>query len=254
MPDSRASYEAPRGWSDAFAALPLETPPPGGWEALSRRLPAARRTRRPYWIAIAAALALAAVIPASRWGNQETPSAPSPLAAAPSLPVAAAPGPTPAATAAATDRPHPAVPASAVEAFPAPAAPPRIAHASRASAASPAKPRDSGSTARAQAAMDASHASLETLYAESARLEAVLAQLQEPRVASAAAAALSADLQDRIADIDSALSEPGMPSASQLDLWQQRVDALRQLTGMETTQRWMAAQGAATEGPWTQVY
>jgi hypothetical protein len=95
---------------------------------------------------------------------------------------------------------------------------------------------------------------LENLYAESARLEAILAQLQEPRAASATATALSAELQDRIADIDGALSQPDVPSTSQLDLWQQRIDALRQLTGVETTQRWMAAQGTATEGPLAQVY
>jgi hypothetical protein len=97
-------------------------------------------------------------------------------------------------------------------------------------------------------------ARLENLHAESARLEAVLAQLQEPSAASATAAALSADLQDRIADIDGVLSQSDIPSTSQLDLWQQRVDALRQLTGVETTQRWMAAQGTATEGPLAQVY
>lgn len=52
----------PAGWRDAFAALPLEDAPAGGWNAIARQLDA--RRRRPRWmlpLAAAAVLALAVV-------------------------------------------------------------------------------------------------------------------------------------------------------------------------------------------------
>lgn len=59
---------APQDWRDAFSALPLEAPPPGGWEALSARLdarrpaPATSRPARPArWTRWAAGMAAAAV-------------------------------------------------------------------------------------------------------------------------------------------------------------------------------------------------
>lgn len=64
---------SPRDWRDAFAALPPEPPPPGGWRAMEARLDAragvdrgAARTpsrRWPLWAASAAALALAVALP-----------------------------------------------------------------------------------------------------------------------------------------------------------------------------------------------
>src|SRR5690606_775606 len=71
----------PRDWCDAFAALPPESPPPGGWRALSARLdaraggsPAVRVRRRwPLWAASAAALALAIALP-WRMSDEMTPS------------------------------------------------------------------------------------------------------------------------------------------------------------------------------------
>ncbi|HRO27157.1 MAG TPA: hypothetical protein PLD19_06940 [Luteimonas sp.] len=72
MPDHPAPAP-PRDWRDAFAALPPETPPPGGWGAitapLDARAPAARtsRSRRsgrwPLWAASAAVLVIAVVLP-----------------------------------------------------------------------------------------------------------------------------------------------------------------------------------------------
>lgn len=267
MPDSRASYETPRGWGEAFAALPMEAPPADAWTSIARRLPQpqpdARRRRRPYWLAMAAAIALAMVIPVFQWIERENPEtlpasssvATAPVAPAPSSnssagsvestivadesqPVAMLPMP---------DSTSPSLPTTAT----ATATAPRIDTSAKTGESLPASPSDPAAEA---AAMAEQHRQLENLYAESARLEAVLAQLQEPRVASATAATLSAELQDHIADIDGALSQPDVPSTSQLDLWQQRVDALRQLTGVETTQRWMAAQGTATDGPLAHVY
>lgn len=280
MPDSRASFDTPHSWEDAFAALPLESPPAGTWTSLARRLPRrppdSRRTGRPYWYAMAAAVALAAVIPVFRWTANETPSVSSPVATAPtpstpqptpqptSQSASAAASPVspdvaPSASAAVADQPQSMAQLSALEnsasstpATATAAAVPRVDKPARSRKAPPSPPQESAVRAVAIAAEQRGR--LENLYAESARLEAVLAQLHEPRVASATSAALSAELQDRIADIDGALSQPDVPSTSQLDLWQQRVDALRQLTGVETTQRWMAAQGTATEGSLAQVY
>ena len=62
---------APRSWHDALAALPLETPPPGGWQAVAARLDARRRRPWPLWAASAAALALAIALP---WRLQQVPS------------------------------------------------------------------------------------------------------------------------------------------------------------------------------------
>lgn len=270
MPDSHASYDTPHGWEDAFAALPLEAPPAGTWTSIARRLPRRppdlRRGRRPYWYAMAAAVTLAAVIPVFRWTANETPPVSNPVATAPtpstSQSTSAAASPVspdvaPSVSAVVVDQPQSTAQLSAPEnsapSIPATAtAAPRIDKPTRSRKALPIPPQESAVRAVAIAAEQ--HGRLENLYAESARLEAVLAQLHEPRVASATSAALSAELQDRIADIDGALSQPDVPTTSQLDLWQQRVDALRQLTGVETTQRWMAAQGTATEGPLAQMY
>ena len=59
---------APRDWRQALSGLPLEAPPPGGWEALSARLDARRpapATSRPVrgtrWMRWAAGMAAAAV-------------------------------------------------------------------------------------------------------------------------------------------------------------------------------------------------
>ena len=79
------------------------------------------------------------------------------------------------------------------------------------------------------------------LYTESARLEAVLAQLPDTTVGNVAMLAVSADLQDQVAHIDLALSQPALQESARVALWQQRVDTLRQLTGVEATQRWQVA-------------
>lgn len=175
----------PRDWREAFSALPLESPPPGGWDALSSRLDARNpdrmtprvrgRTHWPRWAAgaAAAAVALAIVLP---W---------------------------------------PTVPDTA------PAPPPGTAASAAASADDP----------------------LEPLYAESARLEYLLAISRDERVSSATAAVLSETLEERLASIDAALAQPGLDQESQLALWQQRVDSLRALTGFESNRRWLVAQG-----------
>ncbi|TQD45595.1 hypothetical protein FKV25_07960 [Lysobacter aestuarii] len=81
------------------------------------------------------------------------------------------------------------------------------------------------------------------LYEESARLEAVVALARDDGMSSATAAAMTTAIDARIGGIDASLSEPGLLPDARLQLWQARVDALRDLAGLETTQRLMAAQG-----------
>ncbi len=94
---------------------------------------------------------------------------------------------------------------------------------------------------------------LEALHAESAQLEALVAYARDERVASASALAVAGELDTRIGTIDAALRQPQLPAAQQLELWQQRVDALRALAGFESTQRWLAAQGERYDGALVRV-
>lgn len=57
MPDLTSRPTDPlAGWHEAFAALPLEDAPAGGWDAVARRLDTRRRI--PRWLPLAAAAAL----------------------------------------------------------------------------------------------------------------------------------------------------------------------------------------------------
>ena len=265
MPDAgdfetRNAPASPPGWGDAFAALPVETPTAAGWERVQARLPAATmprvRRRWPLWVATAAALALVAAVPwrmlppapdrHSREGGNPASlahSSRSPARSALSssgsdhanasqagmaserkaldsrlrgndeqMPIAARHG-----------KPHRAT---------------RVAPAQRPvrTAAEPA-----GTTRLA--AEDAIGQPIESLHAESAQLEQLLAMVRDERVASATSVALSSDLDDHIAGIDSALAQPGLDAVDRDRLWQQRVDALRQLVGIETTNRLLSARG-----------
>ena len=101
--------------------------------------------------------------------------------------------------------------------------------------------RPAGSTRIA--AHDQVAADLEPLYAQSAQLEGLLALARDDRVASGTSAALSDELDARVAGIDAALIQPGLSEGQRADLWNQRVDALQQLVGIEATNRLYAARG-----------
>lgn len=233
MPDSRAPEHRLHGWDDAFAALPLETPPADGWRRLATRLPApapsrASRWRRPAF-AVAATVTLAAVIPLALWRTQQTVVIPaSPVAQpSPASPEAAVADSRVASTS--TSAP------TAADDPPGTAAPPSGVQASRL----PASARRAATAARAPEA-----ASLDALYAESAQLEAVLAQLPDGGAQNATALTLSADLHDQVAYIDAALSQPALTRDTRNRLWRERVDTLRQLTGVQATPHWQVAQAA----------
>ena len=84
---------------------------------------------------------------------------------------------------------------------------------------------------------------MEPLYAESARLEALLALARDDRAASATAIALGSDFEARVAGIDAALTQPSLSAQRRLDLGRQRVSALRAYASFESTQRARAASG-----------
>lgn len=225
MPDSRAREPLPRDWGDAFGGLPLETPPEGAWQRVAIALPPApapdhrTRWRRPA-LALAATAFFAAVVPLLHWRttvHSPLPSQPAPLPEiATSAPLVATPEP-------------PARASIAAE-----------AQDASTSARAPAS-RARQTPERALQARQHDPARLDALYTESARLEAVLAQLPDTTVGNVAMLAVSADLQDQVAHIDLALSQPALQESARAALWQQRVDTLRQLTGVEATQRWQVA-------------
>jgi hypothetical protein len=99
-----------------------------------------------------------------------------------------------------------------------------------------------------------SHGStLDRLYTESARLEALVTYARDEQVASGSAAALSARYDARIADIDAALGQPGLSAERQRTLWQARVDTLRALATFEANRRWLATQGERYDGTLARV-
>lgn len=83
---------------------------------------------------------------------------------------------------------------------------------------------------------------LADLIAESAQLEALLAATSMS-TASAPALALGADLEDQLAGIDAQLSGVALDATQEQQLWRQRLALLRELTGLQTTQQWLAARG-----------
>lgn len=271
MPDASTSRPPlPSGWSEAFAALPAETPPAGGWERVARALPV-RHRRWPALVALAAALALVAIVPLRRATQDAAPSAP--LAHAPATPDSGrASGVRPApvepikpAQVAAGFRSEPnsadvanrhtkviadvgtgsaTTPASEPANAPATAAAEASTRPSTGTtdaaqlAASPAP------TSRDETVEPAASPELERLYAESAQLEGLLALTRDGGgVANGAVAMLSDDLATRVAQIDAALMQPSLDSERRLALWRERVDALRQAAAFESTQRLLAARG-----------
>ncbi|WP_334180228.1 hypothetical protein [Pseudoxanthomonas sp.] len=233
MPDSRTREPMPRDWRDAFGAVPLEAPPEHGWQRVAAALPPMRapvrtvRWHRPA-LALVATAFFAAVIPLMHWRAVETTP---PLQRSPNVVATTGASTTPPATAIET-----ATPASAPPIAPETSAPGRVA----------ATPRVR------RAAERAAPTRLDALYTESARLEAVLAQLPDSSAGNVAALAVSAELEDQVTHIDLALSQPALPDVTRTALWEQRVDTLRQLTGVEATQRWQVALN--DDGAYSAIY
>ena len=276
MPDdfahTTAMDGAPRSWGEAFASLPMETPDGDGWRRLSNRLDAPvarqramRRERRTNWligVASAAVLVLAAWSPLSQWlrGDEARPAV---VAAVPDVPGVQGPaaplrtGPrvaAPAIIAAVPDR---------TTASEAPRSQTQVAATHRNTAR---KHRPQGELARIEqtpatqpvaagtstptapeSANTAQTDPLQQLKAQSAQLEALVALARDERVGNASNALLSGELDAGIAVVDAALSQSDLSPSRRQELWQQRVDLLQQLAGVEATSRWLAAQGASNE-------
>lgn len=286
MPDARPPEvaAAPQDdWGQALAALPLESPPPGNWDRIARQLPRKRSPAR-IWVpaALAASLALLLVAP---WKTQP-PATPASTgvastqqdvapAARPPLELAAPPLESAQVDVAANDvassdvgtRTH----AVATEPTTAPRHNRDAQQRQVASAQTDATvPAHAASTEKQGATRERLAAEMpptkpvsadvpappsqEDLYAESARLEALLSQIRDDRVSSATAMALSAELHDRISGIDAALSQPDLDAGQRLGLWRERVATLQRMTGVESTQRWMAANGYRADGQVAQIY
>jgi hypothetical protein len=202
MPDDNRTHDrhhggkrAPGDWNAAFAAMPLERPDTDAWAGIAARLPTTRKHSP--WIArvaIAAALALAVIVPLRMLG----PAAPDAGGDGPAQVASTQPTPTQA---------------------PTPATDP-----------------------------------LETLYAQSAQLEGLLALARDENVATGAALELNADLDAQLATIDAELRQPGLAADRQLALWRDRVDTLRSAVSFESTRRLLAANGERYDGALVQVY
>lgn len=244
-------------WAAAFAALPQETPSADGWQRMQTRLlaatPSGRRTRWPLWLAAAASLALAVAIPMRMRPDATTApvAVTDPVAARASMAQAdidpVIPEPPPAAASSPTSV---AVP-------PATAAPSTIARVHKPRRGTVVKPSQRPIRTAAQpadatllAATDTANttdasapASLELLYAQSAQLEGLLALVRDERVSSGTAAALADSLDTEVASIDAALGQADVTPQHRDALWRDRIETLRQLVGIETTQRLYAARG-----------
>ncbi len=211
MPDSN--------WSEAFSALPTETPEPMGWERLQARLPASTPEARrswPRWLAAAAVLAIAVAIPLALMRPAVPHAAKSNVAK----------------TVAPTSNAMPPVltPAADPTPKPAPSRNRRVATAMKASHASPPRRIATGDA-------------LEPLYHQSAQLEALLAMARDEQVAGGVSTALSDDLGAQISRIDNRLSQADLQPQQRATLWHQRIDTLQQLVGIAATDRLYSARG-----------
>ena len=110
----------------------------------------------------------------------------------------------------------------------------------------PAAGNAQGTSARQQAATRSE--TLEQVHAESARLEALLQYARDGRMASGAAAVMTADFDARITAIDAALVRPGLSSEQRMQLWRERVGMLRDFASFESTRRLLAASGERYDG------
>lgn len=259
MPDaSDPRGHAPLGWGDAFAALPPEAPPADAWSRLSARLDARavsrhhgrrRFARAAGWLGAATAAALALVV---AWPRHDAPQA-APIArdaVTPSVALVADPASKPATTAMpahASASPALAAGSNAPKRDATAIALPKVVEAARkprlATRGAPARGKASQPKAGTGAPAADGDARLDALYAESARLEALLAAARDDRVASASAALLAGALDAQVAGIDASLAQSGLDATQRTALWQSRVDALRQAAGFESTQRVLASQG-----------
>ncbi|GEM_PF-2789093 len=226
----------PRDWHEAFASLPLEAPPEGAMQRFAGQLrhAPARPRRRP--AAIAAMVCLLAAGPALMLLRQppKTTVAPPPAttAATRAPDLEQPPAPRAQATAAARGTGTPGA-----HATPTQAAPQGVASI---------QPRAAATVAPA--------GDIDRLHVESARLEALLAELSDGTGGDGVQLALASSLQAQVAGIDEALSQAGLDEPARTGLWRERVDALTQLTSLAADRRLAALYGSGVDYALLPVY
>lgn len=255
MRDHSIPGQEPRNWSQAFSALPLESPGDRPWPAIAASVVTSQKGQhRPLrWMAAAAVLALAIAVPLAWLQTDSTVDVPAMASGKPQADAAVTSSSKATEGSANTDAaPTPggaeaaqvSVPASTTDGSKQAAvrgddSKPAVAAATTISP-SPASPASVAQEPQAEA--------LPALYAQSAQLEAVLAQVQDGRVASGPAAAVAAEYESSLALIDAALADPALPDAQRPVLWSERVNSLRQLVDFESSQRWLTARGERYDG------
>ncbi len=265
----------PRDWREAFAALPQDAPDASRWPAIERTLAQAaaarnivRARRRRIGLALAAGLCALALLPFAlrRPVDIRPPAAadtPRSASTAASHPTQRTPAPstTPreasAPVAVADTHPQQATPPRLRTARPAPPHERRRALATRRDATSTPRTVATAMEARADVPANGTTAaaedSLDTLYAASAQLEALLTLTRDPRVDSGPAAALAGGYDAEIAAVDAQLAQPALSADEQRRLWRARVDLLQQATGLESQLRVLAASGRRLDGALVRV-
>ena len=255
----------PSGWSDAFAALPLETPPVSRWPQIAARLDAPHPERKHrHWLALAAGLCALAALPlawtlrdAGKQGENEDGAYDDTTVVA--TPRIDPPGEAQIGSVVEAPTENPAsLPPSATDAEPADRRDARrerrlATTTTTTTTAAEAASAPSDPESAAVASEDAPGTTLESLYAASSQLETLLALTRDTRVESGPAAALAGALDAELATIDAQLAQPGLEAMQQRALWQARVDTLRHATDFETQQRVLSAQGRSYEGALVRV-
>jgi len=117
----------------------------------------------------------------------------------------------------------------------------------------PVLPGENGSLV--QATPESPESRLQTLMAESARLEHVLAAMRDDdRAGAATGLLLDLEFEDQLRGLDTALAREDLAPEQRLLLWRQRVDLLRDYTGLQGTRQWLAADGGQLEGELVAVF
>lgn len=91
-------------------------------------------------------------------------------------------------------------------------------------------------------------ADVEALMAESARLEHLVSAVSPQGMASASGTLLGLEFEDRLQQIDTALSDPALGPDGRAALWQLRVSLLREYAGFQGTRQYLAADGSTVDG------
>ncbi|HEX4853341.1 hypothetical protein [Arenimonas sp.] len=89
---------------------------------------------------------------------------------------------------------------------------------------------------------------VDALMAESARLEHLVSVVSPQGMASASGTLLGLEFEDRLQQIDTALSDPALGPDGRAALWQLRVSLLREYAGFQGTRQYLAADGDTVDG------